>query len=131
MEETQIHMESSPITSVVLDEEKKNFMEFQKVLREEEEIWRLKSRSLWLQAGDKNTKFFHRQAKVRLWKNKISKIKVEYGSSIKGHYQVKIVAKEHFEKLYQEYGKRNIEAQENLVQNIPQVINEKDNEVLF
>jgi hypothetical protein len=39
--------------------------QYQSVLRNEEETWRLKSHSLWLKVGDKNTKLFHNQAKAR------------------------------------------------------------------
>jgi hypothetical protein len=45
------------------------------VLRVEEEIWRLKYRSLWLTFGDRNTNFFHKQAKDRLWRNNLREIK--------------------------------------------------------
>jgi hypothetical protein len=58
---------------------KKTFQSLQKVLKSEEEQWRLKSISLWLQDGDRNTKFFHRQAKARIWRNKVSEITNENG----------------------------------------------------
>lgn len=36
-----------------------------KLLKEKEETWRLKSRAIWLESGDENTKFFQSFAKGR------------------------------------------------------------------
>ena len=52
--------------------------------RQEEEYLRLKSRSLWLQAGDKNIAFFHRQCRARLSQNHILEISISEGDIIKG-----------------------------------------------
>jgi hypothetical protein len=41
-------------------------------LKEEEITWILNSRSLWLQEGNQNTSFFHRQTKEIHWTNQIS-----------------------------------------------------------
>lgn len=43
-------------------------------LRREEYYWRLKYRNNWILAGDRNTKFFHKQANFREIKNNISQI---------------------------------------------------------
>ena len=52
--------------------------------RQEDDYLRLKSRSLWLKAGDKNSSFFHRQYKARLSRNHISEIIDDEGVTIKG-----------------------------------------------
>jgi hypothetical protein len=51
--------------------------EYIHALLEEESMWRLNSITLWLQVGDKNTAFFHRQAKAREWINQITEIKTQ------------------------------------------------------
>ena len=95
-------MEDSEITKSHLDFEQaaqlNSFLSF----RQEEEYLYLKSRSLWLQAGDKNTIFFHRQCRARLSRNHISKIYSSEGEVIKGHTQLQQAAKMHFQHLLQE-----------------------------
>ena len=42
-----------------------------KLLKEKEEVWRLKSRAICLESGDDNTKFFQTFAKGRKMQNNI------------------------------------------------------------
>jgi hypothetical protein len=63
MEAIRGKIESEQITQSLLVEEKSTFLEYHKAMHIEEEKRRIKSRSLWLQVGDKNTKHFHRGAK--------------------------------------------------------------------
>jgi hypothetical protein len=92
MEETHIPMETTPISLallVLLVEEQRNSMDYQKVLREEEENRRINSCILWLHAGDRNTKLFHYQSIARIWKNQMYETRAEDGSPILVHTQVK------------------------------------------
>ena len=50
---------------------KEFFWEIYKENRKEEEEARMKSTSLWLKAGDKNTSFFHNTMKIRRERNQI------------------------------------------------------------
>lgn len=52
-------------------------VEYEKILDEEELLWKQKSRVDWIQFGDQNMKFFHNKALVRRSLNKISTLKVE------------------------------------------------------
>ena len=83
--EIQLDMEDSEITKSHLDFEQATQLNSFLSFRQEEEYLCLKSRSLWLQAGDKNTIFFHRQCRARLSRNHISEIYSSEGEVIKGH----------------------------------------------
>ena len=43
--------------------------EIQSLLFQDELFWRQRLRSIWLSAGNKNTKYFHQRASQRRWKN--------------------------------------------------------------
>jgi hypothetical protein len=84
MEEIRLSLESQPISPFLMMEEQAMFHKHQQIMKAEEADWRLKSHSLWLKAGDRNTKLFHRQAKARLWIKLISEIRGEGESPILG-----------------------------------------------
>jgi hypothetical protein len=52
----------------LLIEEKNAFQQYQQDLRMEEDKQCLKSCSLWLKSGDRNTNFFHKQVRAQNWK---------------------------------------------------------------
>ncbi|KAK2361519.1 hypothetical protein QL285_086656 [Trifolium repens] len=45
-----------------------------KVLRQEEEYWKQRSKTHWLRDGDANTKFFHAMASARRERNNVTKL---------------------------------------------------------
>ena len=65
METLQAEMEVSTITKEHLIKEIELETNLQKILRQEEEGWRLRSRILWLKGGDQNTKLFQNQCRDR------------------------------------------------------------------
>ena len=107
-----MEMEKGLPTHSLLLKEQHDFIEYQKILHLEEETWRLKSRSLWLKSGDRNTRFFHRQTKARLWRNKVKEITKEYGTKINDFRQIQEEAKIHFEHLLTEEDVANLNTQE-------------------
>jgi hypothetical protein len=66
--------------------------------------WRLKSCSLWLVVGDRNTTFFHKQARAWLWKNNVKEIFAPNGDLLKNFEEIKSVSLTHFVDLYFEIG---------------------------
>jgi hypothetical protein len=101
--------------------------EYIKALTDEETMWILKSRILWLQAGDKNTVFFHRQAKVRRWTNQVNEIKTQSGESICDFDQIKQQATSHYNKLYSSEGDLDNDLSNHFLSHIPHLISEVDN----
>ena len=65
LEAHQTHMDFNPISDCLLRKEENLQKAFHSAYRMEEEFWRKKSRNLWLLSGDKNTKYFHKQAVAR------------------------------------------------------------------
>lgn len=51
--------------------------ELHQLLFQENEYWKLRSRTLWLQEGDQSTKFFHNSTNQRRRINKILGLKVD------------------------------------------------------
>jgi hypothetical protein len=72
-------MESKEVTSDMHMEEAMTQQKIQKTIEDEDETWRLKSRSLWLKNGDKNTKFFDKKEKDNVYKNNLKDIFLEDG----------------------------------------------------
>lgn len=93
-------MESREITPSLLDKEVKIQCSAFRSFRTEEEHWRLKSQSLWLKVGDRNTTFFHHQYRARLSRNHIPEITTTKGQICKGSSEIKETTVSHYKSLY-------------------------------
>ena len=95
--------------------------------RQEEVHLRLKSRSLWLLVGDKIFAFFHRQCRSRLSHNHILEICSSSGEVIKCQLQLQSAANEHFQILFEEDSKTDVELNFDFLSNIPSLVSQEDN----
>jgi hypothetical protein len=95
---TQLSMGASPEVPVhtltTLDMERK------KLLLEEEERWRQKSKAIWIKSGDKNTKFFHCFASFRRNKKYIWEVKDDNREIHMGQQAIKDEATKYFKSFF-------------------------------
>lgn len=130
MEELRDKLEKERIMQELLAKEQKTFHNFQKALRLEEELLRLKSHSFWLQEGYRNREFFHSQAKDRIWRNKVKEITNVDWETVSYFEQIKVAAYKYLERLYKEDNNIDLDLVENMLANIPTLISSEDNEKL-
>ena len=71
------------------------------LLQQQEVYWRQRSKSLWLQHGDQNTKYFHRKASQRWKRNFISQLVDKDGRVVDSHEEICPTASNYFKQLFQ------------------------------
>eukprot|EP00253_Pinus_taeda_P005161 PITA_05161 len=127
LEAHHLLMEEAYISREILDKEAHLQQNYHKTCLGEEETWRVKSRCLWLKAGDRNTSFFHKQAESRKCFNSIIEIKA--GVIIQKEFaNIKHVAHHHFKCLYSV--ELNIHQNFYLLDGVPALISIEENHYL-
>eukprot|EP00253_Pinus_taeda_P001989 PITA_01989 len=108
------HVEGSPshiwetkirnIRKALKEWAKANYQEPEKIKkkREEETKWRFKLRQLWLKEGDKNTAYFHKQARARKIRNNVNAITDSEGNQHNNQDSIKRAASLHYKSLLTE-----------------------------
>ncbi|XP_075654939.1 uncharacterized protein LOC142625123 [Castanea sativa] len=74
--------------------------EINTILHHDDLFWRQRSRSIWLPAGDKNTKFFHQRESQRRRKNHIPGLQDTDGGWYTLDEQIAHVAEQYFKELF-------------------------------
>ena len=74
--------------------------EINDLLHHEEVLWRQRSRSIWLSAGDKNTKYFHQQASQPRRKNTIEGLHDSNGVWCKNTGEIAAIAEAYYKGLF-------------------------------
>jgi ribonuclease HI len=129
LEKHQAVMEDAQITQELLNQESDLQRKYHKICREEEAYWRVKSRALWLQEGDRNTSFFHKQTQARNNYNHISEIQWQ-GQIYKDSEEIKEAAHSYFKDLYTAPEQEDLEIDTYPFSEIPNLVTEEDNRFL-
>ena len=126
MEALQVEMEVSEITKEHLVKEIELETSLQKILRQEEEGWRLQSHILWLKGGDQNTKFFQNQCRDRQCWNTLRELKNDDGTVISRQAAISLEVSTFFEHLYNDEEQVSQNTMEEMVSDIPALISPEE-----
>ncbi|KAK9992170.1 hypothetical protein SO802_027155 [Lithocarpus litseifolius] len=74
--------------------------EINELMHHEEVFWRQRSRSIWLPAGDKNTKFFHQRASQRQHKSTIEGLNDTSGRWCTDIGEIADITEEYYKRLF-------------------------------
>ena len=124
-------MEDSDISNSLLLSEKLAQANYFPSFRREEENMHLKLRRLWLQAGDNNSAYFHRQCRLKISRNHISDLISSEGAVIKGQVELKQAANSDFHQLFSEDDVSNNAAKHEFLSYIPPMVFAKTNASLI
>ena len=98
-----------------------------KFLKEQEEVWRLKIRVVWLASGDNNTQFFQSFAKGRKLQNTNWELNNSNNEVCSSFEDLDRISKSHFETLFKAENEETIAEVIHISQLFPRQISEEDN----
>jgi hypothetical protein len=102
-----------------------------KILREEEESWRLRSRATWIKCGDNNTRFFHKLASHNRNQKHVWEISDRNGNIITEQGAIKEEAMDYFRHFFKAQTNCNINEQVRVASLFPRMVSDEDVGSLF
>jgi len=128
LESVQLRIEEHGLSQQNKEQESALYTQLSHINREEETKWRLKSRQLWLQGGDKNTSYFHKHATSQKLRNNVSSILDNEGNLHNTQETIRKVTSDHYRDLLTET--KGEEDYTDLLQHLPKGITKEINDSL-
>lgn len=118
------------MSQVLFLEEKQLLAEYEDILSKEEILWKQKTRENWLQAGDRNIKFFHNVTRIRRGIKRISRLDIQGKGTIDDLVAIGNEIVCFFSKLLNNEEGSDLIEKRKLLLFIPKVISEDQNKNL-
>eukprot|EP00253_Pinus_taeda_P026164 PITA_26164 len=99
--------------------------------KQEEVLWRKKSRIKWLMEGERNTKFFHQAMIKHRQRNKILSIKDKNGNRVVEQAEIEQVLIDHHKGILSEPQAHRMQAIQEICSAIPRLVTEDQNKALM
>eukprot|EP00253_Pinus_taeda_P001856 PITA_01856 len=99
--------------------------------KQEEILWKQKSRVQWLREGERNTKFFHKVMVQHRQRNRIFSIKNQEGQRVLQHEEIEKVLVNHFKDILREPQANRSDAIAKISREIPNVVTRDQNLALM
>jgi exonuclease III len=131
MNEIQCKIREQGFTEDLKDQELKVNHQIANRKKQEEILWKQKSRIQWLKEGDRNTKFFHRATIQRRHSNKITHLITEEGETLHSHADLEAHLVDYFQDLLTEPLSDRSEAIKQITKCVPALVTREQNEALL
>jgi exonuclease III len=131
MNEIQCKIREQGFTEELKNQELKVTQQLEDRKRQEEILWKQKSRIQWLKEGDRNTKFFHRATIQRRHSNKITHLVTEEGETLHSHAELESHLIDYFQNLLSEPLPNRSEAIRQITKCVPALVTQEQNAALL
>lgn len=105
----------------------KHHLNWENLCKQEEILWRQKSRIQWLKEGERNTRFFHKSTMANKAHNRISMIKDEEGEIQNTHRDIEAVLVQHFWNITRDNILDRDQSIRGITRHIPKLVSKEDN----
>jgi hypothetical protein len=114
-------------TTELMREEAKLQEQLEERRKQEEVLWKQKSRVQWLKEGEKNTKFFHRAMMHRRHVNRITHLEDSQGNPVREHSQIEAELINYYQDLLTETKEDRTTAIQRVTRHIPSLVTSEQN----